>query len=168
MNFVRSAFFAVVVISLVAPASALGFEPGDSALDQYVEQVPGVTGNNNSNDPGARDPAKVIGDKPARKLEAHEDGEAVAAVAAATVSSGTGGFGNGPESRSGRDPGRSNSGTSGSANDETDAGMPSLETSVIRSSDEGDGWNIIVIIAGAVVIAAMIGFRFSGRRTADS
>jgi hypothetical protein len=90
----RSALILTLALALIAPATAGAQQPGErtappgnSAIDEYVETVPGSTGARPPRRPsgGTDAPASTLAPKQRQALEAQgEDGKALAALVDAT------------------------------------------------------------------------------------
>lgn len=142
------------------PGPALGgVPPGNSALDQYVEQFPGSGGDKPSDTSKPRSPDRALGSRSARRLEdLGSVGEAAAQLAARSDPV----YGSAARAR--------NRQGAAAAFDRADAAGPTGALAVAKHalglSDGGGGLGTLFPLVIAAITIFLIAYAFSRRRQA--
>jgi len=135
----------LIAAVLVVPATAVGQRtnapPGNSGIDEYLETVPGATGNKVPRNPGSKGRSALTPAQRARLERLGRDGRSVAAVVDATTP------------RSERKGGGAGSRTTPLPDA---AGRSPLDKAVesLGGSDNGDGLGVLL---PAILLAALLG-----------
>jgi hypothetical protein len=153
-------FLTISGLLLALPGLALGaVPPGNSALDQYVEQFPGSDGDKPSDTSKPRSPDRALGSRLAKKLEDLGSAGEAAAMLAARSDPVYGSAASAPSRRGGP-----------AAFDRADAAGPSGALAVAKHalglSDAGGGLGALFPAVIAAITVFLIAYALSRRRRA--